>query len=81
MDLRRELCRRDAKVRRKINYRAAAQAVAAARKSVVVLMLMMRRWFSAVMRVLFRAGLGVSIAQMEHGMRIAARKRERRQHD
>jgi hypothetical protein len=42
MDLRRELCRRDAKVRWKIDYRAAAQAVAAARKSVVVLMLMMR---------------------------------------
>ena len=34
-----------------------------------------------MVRVLFRAGLGVSIAQMERGMGIAARKRERQQHD
>jgi hypothetical protein len=41
MDLRRELCRRDAELGRKIDGRAAAQTVAAARKSLVVLMLML----------------------------------------
>jgi hypothetical protein len=33
------------------------------------------------MRVLFRARRGVSTAQMECGMGIAARKRERQQYD
>jgi hypothetical protein len=60
MELRREFGRRDAGIGRKINGRAAAEAVAAARKAIVVPMLVMRRGFSAVVRVLLRARLAVS---------------------
>ena len=81
MDLRGEFGRRDVELGRKIDGRAAAEAVAAARKSLVVPMLMMRQVFSAVMCVLFRARLGLSGAQMKRGMGIAACKRERQQHD
>ena len=42
MDLRREFGRRDAAIGRKINGRAAAEAVAAARKAIVVPVLVMR---------------------------------------
>jgi hypothetical protein len=80
MDLRGEFGRRDVELGRKIDGRAAAEAVAAARKSLVVPMLMMRQVFSAVMCVLFRARLPVSLIQMKRSMGIAARKRER-QHD
>jgi hypothetical protein len=81
MDLRGEFGRRDVELGRKIDGRTAAEAVAAARKSLVVPMLMMRRVFSGVMCVLFRARLAVSLIQMERSMGIAARKRERQQHD
>lgn len=82
MDLRGEFGRRDVELGRKIDDRAAAEAVAAARKSLVVVpMLMMRRVFSAVMCVLFRARLAMSLIQMKRGMGIAACKRERQQHD
>ena len=81
MDLRGEFGRRDVELGRKIDGRAAAEAVAAARKSLVVPMLMMRRVFSGVMSVLFRARLAVSLIQMKRSMGIAARKRERQQHD
>ena len=81
MDLRRELCRSHAELGRKIDCGAAAQAVAAARKTLVVLMLMMRQRFSGVVGVLFRARFGVSGTQMKRGLSIAARKRERQQHD
>jgi hypothetical protein len=42
MELRREFGRRDAAIGRKINGRAAAEAVAAARKAIVVPVLVMR---------------------------------------
>ena len=81
MDFCWKLCRRDTELGRKIDGRTAAQAVAAARKCFVVLMLMLRRCLSGVMRVLFRARLGMIGDQMKRGMGIAARKRERQQHD
>jgi hypothetical protein len=64
MDLRGELCRSDAELRRETGARAAAQAVAAARKSMVVLILVVWRGFLAAVGVLFRERLGVSTAQM-----------------
>jgi hypothetical protein len=81
MDLRRELCRSDAKLVREIGGGAAAQAIATARKALVVLMLVMRRCFSGVVRVIFRAGLGVSVTQMKRSIGVAACKRQRQQHD
>ena len=42
MDLRRELCRRDAELAREIGGGAAAQAITTARKALVVLTLVMR---------------------------------------
>jgi hypothetical protein len=77
MDFCRKLCRRDAELGRKIDRRAAAQAVAAAGKCFVVLMVVVRRCFSAVVCVLFRARYGVSSSQMKDSVGIAARKRER----
>ena len=44
-------------------------------------MLMLGFGFPVVVGVLLRAGLGVSGIQMQRGMGIAARKRERQQHD
>jgi hypothetical protein len=81
MDLRGEFGRRDAEPERKIDGRAAAEAVAAARKSLVVPMLMMRRVFFTVVCVLFRTRLAVSLIQVKRSVGIAARKRERQQHD
>ena len=81
MDLRRQFGRRDAEPGRKIDGRAAAEAVAAAGKSFVVRMLMERLCVSALVPMLFRARLAVNGVQMKRGMGIAARKRERQQHD
>jgi len=81
MELRRKFGRRDARIRRKINGRAAAEAIAAARKAIVVPVLMMRRGFSAVVIVLLRAGLAVSGVQVKRSMGVAACERERQQHD
>jgi hypothetical protein len=81
MDLRRELCRSDAELGREIGGGGAAQAITTARKALVVLMLVMRQCLSGVMRVIFRAGLGVSGTQVKRSMGVAARKRERQQHD
>ena len=81
-DLRREFGRRDGEFGRKIDGRAAAEAIAAAGKSFVVPMLVMRRALSgAVVPVLFRAKLAVSGIQMKRSMSVAARKCERQQHD
>jgi len=77
MELRREFGRRDAGIGRKINGRAAAEAIAAARKAIVVPVLVMRRGFSAVVRVLFGARLAVSGVQVKRSMGVAACKRER----
>jgi len=77
MELRRKFGRRDARIRRKINGRAAAEAIAAARKAIVVPVLVMRRGFSAVVRVLFGARLAVSGVQVKRSMGVAACKRER----
>ena len=77
MELRREFGRRDAGIGRKINGRAAAEAIAAARKAIVVPVLVMRRGFSAVVGVLFRARLAVSGVEVKRSMGVAACKRER----
>jgi len=79
-DLRRQFCGRDAGVGGDISRGAAAEAITAARKVLFVPMLM-GRCFPVMVGVPFRARLGVSGAQMERGMGIAACKRERQQHD
>ena len=78
-DLRRQFGRRDAEPGRKIDGRAAAEAVAAAGKSLVVRMLVERLCASALM--IFRARPAVSGIQMKRSMSVAARKCERQQHD
>ena len=80
-DLRRQFGRRDAEPGRKIDGRAAAEAVAAADKSFVVRMLMERLCVSALVPMLFRARPAVSGIQMKRSMSVAARKCERQQHD
>ena len=76
---RRELGQRDVGIGRKIDGRAAAEAVAAAGKSLVVRMLVERLCASALM--IFRARPAVSGIQMKRSMSVAARKCERQQHD
>jgi len=81
MDLRRQFGRRDAELGRKIGGRAAAEAVTAAGKSLVARMLMERLRVSAVVAMLFRARPAVSGIQMKRRMSVAARQRERQQHN
>jgi hypothetical protein len=81
MDLRGRFGRRDAELRRKIDGRAAAEAVAAAGKSLVVRMLMERLCCSAMVRMLFRARPAVSGIQMKRGMGVPADESQRQQRD
>ena len=80
MDLRRQIGRRDSEDGSDINGRAAAEAVAAACKSVVMPMLLERRLF-AVVGMLLRAGLAVSIVEMKRSVGVAADESERQQQD
>ena len=81
MDFRSKLGRSDAELGRKIGRGGAAQAIAAARNSVVVPMLVIGCGLPGLVGVLFRAGLGVSAAQMQRSMGIAADERERQHQD
>jgi hypothetical protein len=74
-----EFCGRAARLERDIGCRGTAQTVAAARETFVVLVMVGR--LSAVVRVLLRAGFGMSGAQMQRGMGVAACKCEGHQHD
>jgi hypothetical protein len=78
--MRPQIGRRDARDWRNIHGRTAAEAVAAAGKSVIMAMLM-GRCFPVVVGMLFGAGLVVRAVQMERGMGVADRKRERQQQD
>jgi len=78
MDLRRQIGRRDSEDGSDINGRAAAEAVAAACKSVVMPMLLERRLF-AVVGMLLRAGLAVSIVEMKRSVGVAADESERQE--
>ena len=80
-DLRRQFGRRDAEPGRKIDGRAAAEAVAAAGKSLVVWMLMERLCVSALVPMLFRTRPAVSGIQMKRGMGIPADESQREEHD
>jgi len=73
-----EFCGRAVRLGRDIVCRGTGQTVAAARETFVVLVMV--GCLSAVVCVLLRAGFGVSDWQMQHGMGVAARKRERQQH-
>jgi hypothetical protein len=79
MDARRQIGRRHGERGRKINSAAAGEAIAAAGKSLAVPMRMFG--LAMMVRMLLGAGQGVSGVPMKRGMCVAARERERQQHD
>ena len=81
MNARQQIGRRHGERGRKINGSGATEAIAAAGKSLVVPMLVLRFGLAVMVGVLLGAGLTVSGVQMKRSMGVAARQRERQQHD
>jgi len=81
MKARQQIGRRHGERGRKINGDGATEAIAAAGKSLVVPVLVLSFVFAVMVGMPLGAGRGMNGVQMKRGMGIAARQRERQQHD
>jgi hypothetical protein len=81
MNARQQIGRRHGERRRKINGGGAAEAIAAAGESLIVPVLVLSFVFALMVGVLLGAWRRMNGVQMKRGMGIAARQRERQQHD